>query len=202
MDRLPSPTQPIGQTRCIDRGHWGVVLAPWALSWELWTGQTKAKLQLCANDATIYNTVSLILLWTGFSSSGITYGNDENLFNVYNGEILLLLYLESHFSNKINQVEIYYVLYCIVFNGEFVSINTPFYNENSLVLWFLPRKAKKNWLVAHIISCVGSVLTCKDRPAAGNTALTHNLLSNFTLVCHVEPALAAEDVIVCRSFSP
>lgn len=50
------------QTSCIDRGQWGVVLAPWSLSWELQMGQTRAKLQLWVNDVTIYKTISLVFL--------------------------------------------------------------------------------------------------------------------------------------------
>lgn len=62
VDLLLPSSEPIGQSRCIDRGQWGVVLAPWSLSWELRMGQAKAKLQLCVNNASIYNTICLIFL--------------------------------------------------------------------------------------------------------------------------------------------
>lgn len=39
MDLPPYPPQPIGQTRCIDRRQWGIVLVPWSFSWELQMGQ-------------------------------------------------------------------------------------------------------------------------------------------------------------------
>lgn len=65
----PHPPQPIGQTRCIDRGQWGIVLVPWSLGWEQQTGQTRNELQLWVNDVS-FNKTLICFKWA-FRGEGI-----------------------------------------------------------------------------------------------------------------------------------